>query len=325
MNIVLASDNNYAAHMATLIVSLCENNDKTKKISIHILSNELEENIKNKILKLEQKYLNLNIHYYDLSSKEIEKRIGLKIKHDRSISAYARIFIPEILSPEINKALYLDVDGIVLESIEEIFDIDISNYYIAGVSDVVRKQKKIGIDLKEDETYINSGMILWNLKKCREEKVVNKFISFIKIKNGDVLAMDQGTINGAISPYIKILDPKWNVLTPFFQLSNSEILKEYGMTSYYGDIKLNDAISRPKFIHFVPNHMNRPWKKGCLHPLKKEYWKYRNETMFKSHKLEKDDRKNKEKILGGLFYLLPYNLYKFFFEKYSKFKMGPKS
>lgn len=317
MNIVLASDNNYAAHMATLIASLCENNDKEKEIIIHILSNDIDKTIQNKIFNLESYYVNLKIKFYDLTSQEIEKRIGVKIKHDRSISAYARIFIPDILDEHINKALYLDVDGIVMESIKELFEIDINDYYIAGVSDVVRLEKKIAVGLTKDDTYINSGMIMWNLIKCREDKVVEKFIKFIREKNGDVLAMDQGTINGTVSSYIKVLDPNWNVLTPFFQLSTSELISEYGMISYYEDGKLKNAINRPKFVHFVPNHMNRPWKKGCSHPLKKEYWRYRNKTLFSITKLEKDDRKNKEKALGVLFRLLPYKLYNYIFQKYS--------
>lgn len=313
MDIAIASDNNYAPHAATLICSICENNKEN--INVHLIDGGIEEQVYKKIESLKEKYTHLTIKRYIFTETDIRKRIGCDLAHDRSLSAYSRILIPELVDESIDKIVYLDADGIICSSIKELFEIDMKDYAIAGVLDVVNCEKRLNIGLKLDDKYINSGMILWNLRKCREIDIVNKFIEFIKSKNGNVVAMDQGTINGTLKGNILILHPKWNVLTPFYQLSAEQLKRTYNLYEYYSQKQLDEAIKNPIFVHFVPNYTSRPWCKGCRHPLQEEYLKYRNMTEFKVNRLEKDKRRLRIKLIGKAFYLLPYPLFDFIFNK----------
>lgn len=309
MHIVVASDNNYVPHMATLIYSICHYNSKEETINIHVLNNGINNESIANLSSLEDEFNNLKISYYSFTSDDIEKKIGCKLAHDRSISSYARLFIPEILDKSIERAIYLDVDAIVCHPLHELVNLDLKGNCIAGVLDVVRIDKKQSVGLEENDAYINAGMIVWDLKQCRNTNVIQKFIDFINNKNGDVVAMDQGTINGTLTKSIYLLHPKWNVLTPFFQMNLNELLLEYGMNIYYSELELEEAVMNPGFIHFVPNYTSRPWSKGCKHPLKHQYWKFREKTLFNSTLLQKDTRTYKQKILGFAFYALPFNLF----------------
>ena len=66
MNIVLASDNNYAPHLATLIVSICENN-LNEIITIHVLDVGINKESKNRI-----NYLKNHQNFYILYNHNIE-------------------------------------------------------------------------------------------------------------------------------------------------------------------------------------------------------------------------------------------------------------
>ena len=307
MDIAVAADNNYVAHLATLICSICENNKKS--ITIHILDSGIKSENIDKIYSLKKIYLNLEIARYNLIEKELKEMLGIEVKKDRSLSAYARIFIPNLVSEDINRILYLDVDGIVCGSLEDLFEIDMEGFPIAGVLDTITPPYRTGIGMSLEDNYINSGLILWDLKKCREIGIVDKFKKFIHEKNGEVIGMDQGTINGTLNNNVLILDPSWNVITPFFQLTVGQLKKSYQLKNYYTQEKINNSIINPKFIHFTPHFTSRPWQKGCKHPWQKQYLYYRNKTKFRLSNLEQDNRKLQVIILGKLFYFIPFSLF----------------
>lgn len=310
MNIVVASDENYAPHLATLVYSICINNPNVK-ILFHILDGGIKNITLNKIIDIKNKFKNIQFKRYYISDEMIKARLGSDLKNDRSLTAYARIFIPEILDESIDYALYLDVDAIVLNELKSLFELKgFEDYAIAGVKDINPSKRRRSIGLDEQILYINSGMIVWNMRYCRENNIVEQFIDFLKTNDGDVDAMDQGTINGTLQGHIYLLHPKWNVMTPFYQLNAKELALMGGWEVYYSQKEVDEALASPCFIHFTPNFTTRPWVENCRHPLKDEYQKYRNMTEFKITSLDKDLRTKKMKLLGSLYYFFPYNFFK---------------
>lgn len=63
--------------------------------------------------------------------------------------------------PELDRILSLDVDTVVTGDISELWDIDVTDYYFAGV----KEPMKSGASL-----YINAGVMIVNLKKLRDGK-----------------------------------------------------------------------------------------------------------------------------------------------------------
>ncbi len=90
------------------------------------------------------------------------------------------------------------------------------NKNIAGVveqfilhSDVFSLYTKeaVGVDAKE---YINSGIMLMDLNKLREQKVEQSFVNLINSYNFDVIDPDQAYINYLCKGKIKYLSFDWN-------------------------------------------------------------------------------------------------------------------
>lgn len=77
-------------------------------------------------------------------------------------AAYTKIF------PHLDKILSLDMDTIVNENISELWDIDISNFYLAAVEEEALS--------KAEGSYINMGVCMMNLAKLREDKKDDELI-----------------------------------------------------------------------------------------------------------------------------------------------------
>lgn len=90
------------------------------------------------------------------------------------------------LIPEVpDKLLYLDIDMMAADDISKLYNIDISEYEYAAV------KEKYGSWLIRPD-YINAGMLLLNMKKIKETKLLEKARQRIKTKK--MLFADQDAI-----------------------------------------------------------------------------------------------------------------------------------
>ena len=78
-----------------------------------------------------------------------------------------RAAIPKIF-PEYNRILSLDVDTIVNRNIDELWDLDLEDYYLAGVLEPVKS--------KPDAPYVNMGVTMFNIQKFLNDKMDNRVI-----------------------------------------------------------------------------------------------------------------------------------------------------
>ncbi len=267
LNFVLSSDENYADKLAVTMYSILEVHSKADGVCIHVLSNNISENSIEKIKSILNKFSNAQIIVHNLDN--LDKRLGKDVNVDHlSLATYARLLIPDILPGDVDNALYLDVDILVRENLSDLFSVDIENYYVAGAKSIIDLP-----DGSEDREHfrINAGVILWNLKRCREDKFVQKCLDYIKNANGKIKFHDQTIINEICKGKIKALHPRYNVMSGMFFLTYSKFIKAYGLKNYYSKKEFDDAVSSPAIIHLTSWVVGRPWEEGCLHPYRNEY------------------------------------------------------
>lgn len=104
-----------------------------------------------------------------------------------------------------NKILYLDIDMMAGDDISELYNIDIEDYEYAAV-----REKYGSIFIWPD--YINAGMLLLNMKKIKETKLLEKARYLIKTKK--MLFADQDAIYRATTKK-KLLPRKYNEQSKF--------------------------------------------------------------------------------------------------------------
>ena len=157
MNVAFSSDNKYVKQLEISMISLFENN-KEKNINVYVIDNGIEEKNKEKLNHIAKRYNNI-IKYYGFN----ELTSGLETDKSFPVSSFGRIFLPRI--KEIDKIIYFDCDSIIADSIESLYNIDISDYYVAGVQDTVYNFYKELIGLDKDYRYINARNDGFKFKK----------------------------------------------------------------------------------------------------------------------------------------------------------------
>lgn len=318
--VVYSSDDNYAQHTGVSIISLLENNKHFKEICIYVIDNEISKINKEKLIEIINKYKR-KITFVNFN--KYKEELHLNMQWDIAISAYARLFISSIVPKNIDKILYFDCDIVVVNKIDELWNTDIEDYYIAGVEDTVSSTTKLMVGLSKKDKYINSGMLLINLKKWRRDNIEDKFIKFIDSKNGRVTHHDQGVINGVLYEKSKILKPSFNLMTVYYTMKREDIISYYGIEGdFYSQEEIKKSLKEPVSIHFTPGFTKRPWVKRCKHPEKQVYLDYLYRTPWKGVELEEDKSKIRVKLINWIYRNLPFKSAQFITNTLMKMKIG---
>jgi lipopolysaccharide biosynthesis glycosyltransferase len=313
--VVYASDNNYIPHLAVSMISVIENNRDIENLKFCILDNEISDLEKEKLREI---CMN---NGRDIQFVNIEEYvINAPLNTTFNKTAFARLFIASILNDD--KALYLDCDTIVTKSLKEIFDINMYEYLVAGVQDTVYSKLRMEVGLTYEERYINSGVLLLNLKLWREQLLESKFIHCIKEFDGNVPHNDQGIINAVCHNKCLVLDAKYNVQDAMLMYSNIHIKEIFDIPLYYEDAILENAKKNPTIIHYTEANYGRPWFIDSNHPLKNNYMQYRE--ILKEYWPVPNEKTTTKKRINRLikqviYKILPFSLYnKILFYKNSK-------
>ena len=156
-------------------------------------------------------------------------------------AAFTKIF------PHLDKILNIDNDTVVKNNISELWDIDLTDYYLAGCGEP--KQSK------NNFTYINMGVAMINLKKLREDGVEEKFINYIKtLKQRNLRYNDQDALNAVCYGKIKPLSPECNAMQHFVITDENKPILE----QCYRPKDWEKAQNDPSIIHYAGR--KKPWK-----------------------------------------------------------------
>lgn len=138
--------------------------------------------------------------------------------------------------PALDKILWLDVDTLVQNSIDELWDLDMGDCYFAGVKEPEKS--------KPDAPYINAGVLMLNLEKLREDGMDDVLISTLNSKEYEF--PDQDCIN---------------------EICRNKILL---IPSMYNANNFTEACDIPKIRHFAAE---TNWRnKSILYPYRNKNW-----------------------------------------------------
>lgn len=303
LNVLYSTDLNYAPHAAASIYSLLDNNRGFEKINIYIIDDDISEEYKECFERILDGFSNASIIFYPF--KKLKPRLQIKETWFAMVG-YARLMLSEITEAE--KILYIDCDTIINGSLKELWETDLEGYCIGGVQDNPALYALQAIGMDDNDRYINSGVMLINLKKWREDNIEEKIIQMINSHNGHVFHHDQGIVNGVCKNSIKILHPKFNTMSQFFLMKAKQIKSLYDMKNYYTQDELDEATKNPVIIHYINKFYNRPWFKSCSHPLKELYIENLSKTPFKIE-LKEGSQKSMVKIRKFVFEHFPFFIY----------------
>lgn len=268
MNLLFAINKGYVEQLNILLTSIQYSNNE-ENFDVYVLHKNLNKNDKEYIEQgLEN---NIRINYIKIPKSEIdnfpvyEKRYPVEI--------YFRLYASKYLPQHIDKILYLDADIVVINKLNELYNMDFEDkYYIAAthIRKLLHKFNEIRLNIKEDEPYINTGVLLINLSELRKIDIEHKVIRFIN-KNKKILMLpDQDIISGIFGNKIKIIDGlKYNL--------GDRDLRKYNLNNPNNKITLRWICKNTVIIHYYGR--NKPWKENYIGKLGVFYNKFRRIKM----------------------------------------------
>lgn len=284
MNILFSSDDNYAQHLGVAMFSLLKNNQQSETIRVFVVNNHISEENIQKLHTIANSFSNCRLSF--LSFEDWKPLLQLKMAWPISISAYARLFVAEMLPLELDRILYLDCDMVVLSDLSDLWNFDLQGNCLGAVQDQVFPRIKTAVGLDSIIPYFNSGLLLIDLHQWRHLKIGAKCIQFINQHEGKVIHHDQGVLNGVLSNQWICLPLRYNVMTIHYFFSQKRIVRYFkDYCRFYNSDEIEMAKENPSIIHFTPSFTPHPWEKGCKHPKCSIYLESLEETPWKNENL----------------------------------------
>lgn len=261
-HIAFITDDNYVMPTHVVIYSISENlgKDDSCVYVIHICTFGLNEANRRLLdgLHLE----NIRIVRHDFSPDIYAEKFS-RISQSTHVTPVALIKfdLPNIFM-NIDELLYLDSDIIIQKPIESLFEYNISDYYVAASFEFWRYLTEVYAfsAFSMPDFYFNSGVMLLNLKKMREDGIPQKlwqakFGQFNDRRKKEKM-MDQDAFNAVCAENCLPLPIKYNCNCWFTRgIDIAQVNEVYG-TNYRSCEELKDDCI---VIHYV-GKSDKPWK-----------------------------------------------------------------
>ena len=153
-----------------------------------MIPDSMPEKGKNVLSKLEEVRDNCKVNF--LNMKNAFQNVEMQISYITP-ATYYRLLLPELL-PQYDKCLYLDSDIIVVGDVSEIYDAQKQDVWLTGVvagnpalsslkgQERLVHSRKLGINTID--TYVNAGVLVFNLKAMRDYDLVKAFMDRVPMK-----------------------------------------------------------------------------------------------------------------------------------------------
>lgn len=275
MNIATALNRKYLMYTGVMLHSLCQNNPVP--VRAFLLHSELADP---DILLLKDSLSAFNIEIVPLAVNPLLFSSRLPRNTQWSIETYYRLALMELLPEDVDRLLYLDVDMIVNQSLEEIYNIDFQDNEIIATIDSCgkktwdkfgQKQKEMFEDLvNRGYQYFNAGFMLLNIQQMQKKYSFDTYLKAIEEWNYQMDAPDQDILNYVHALKVGYIDCwKYDL---FARIAHGE-----GYT--YDQVKANTAV-----IHYAGT---KPWDAdNCHFDIEQLWWDYARLTPFYSQLLE---------------------------------------
>ncbi|NLQ19083.1 glycosyltransferase family 8 protein [Marinomonas sp. M1K-6] len=264
INIVLCSDENYAAYSATVMISSLLNTTSPEKFAFYLLTPGLKIETEKKLKKAIQDY-DAQLHIVNVDTSNLN---SLNIHLGRfGIGALLRLYMHFYLPEHVEKVIYLDCDLLVLGDLADLWKKNLNGLPVGAVTDLCSPE----VFKKRHESYFNSGVLLIDLIKWKKDQIGEKSLSYLNENSKNLKYPDQDALNYILKDKYQPVDLSWNVQPT----SYSAYEKNYDYLQKRKD-ELYQSIKKSNIIHFIGSL--KPWHPNCTHPMQELFIDFSKHT-----------------------------------------------
>lgn len=257
MNILVTLDAGYLSPLTIMLRSLVDNH--RCELDVYVMNSSLT--------KKHLKQVRDNVEAY-CGSQAVQGLRLIDVKVDQAMlqdapitdrypqEMYYRIFAARFLPEHLDRVLYLDPDMVIINSLTELYEMNMGGDWFAAASHVgkvLEKINEIRLQSEEPGPYINSGVMLMNLKELQKHQDERQVFDYIE-KNKELLILpDQDVISALYGGRIREIDPyRYNMTERLLmvQLPGTEL----------ADMKW--ICDHCAVIHYCGR--NKPWKEHYI-------------------------------------------------------------
>jgi UDP-glucose:(glucosyl)LPS alpha-1,3-glucosyltransferase/UDP-glucose:(galactosyl)LPS alpha-1,2-glucosyltransferase len=208
MNIAICFDKNFQKWATVCLYSIWEQHKNDSKIRLVILS---DVSYPNCILQLKKVLKHFNFSFDNPGNEFDDMPTGYHF----NVTTYWRLALPKVLSKYgIEKAIYLDTDILVVDSLQELSNTNLNDKICGGSLDIGSNIHVGRMGLKQGFA-INGGVLLMDVVKMNQ---INWPVEANRLnQEGLIKWVDQDVINIMLDGKIELLDLKWNTQTSHFK------------------------------------------------------------------------------------------------------------
>ena len=253
-DILYCINHSYTGLLMTNLYSL-KRSSGLDRLDVHVIHRDLDETDMRRIRALEDGNTSISFIRFDaglLNGSPTTSRYPLEI--------YFRLFAPILLEKNIDRILYLDVDTICINSLVELYNTDIEDYYFAGCTHTKRMLTRInairlGMGSDSKACYINTGVMLMNLSRLRSKWDPDRIFAFIRDRGQTFVLPDQDIIMALYGSRIRLLDTlRYNLSDRILRLNNISMDSRR--------MSLDDVRRQTCLIHYCGR--SKPWKEHYM-------------------------------------------------------------
>ena len=209
--------------------------------------------------------------------KAIEPYADLIMNREKSrwnVFTWTPIFTPMLIGDATGNVAHFDIDMLFNDDVSKILDLDLGDNLIAAVAEYGKGDPVIteavwgkGILPPEAERYFNTGTIVFNTAKCREEKTWEKILEWYRTHYDIADRIEQDAWNALYWRRTKLLPLRWNFHD---RLVKSYVKWDVSAKFWQGNPPQEclEAALNPAILHFWGP--KKPWK-PCHRPYRKLY------------------------------------------------------
>ncbi len=247
INVLCATDNNYAPYCGVMLTSFLENHKAFHTEVYIVVKNRLKA--EKKLKRLENLY-DVNVNIIEFPYKDIVS--SYPINHNLSLETYYRLFATELLPSDVDRVLYLDCDIVVDGNVSDMYFSDLDGISALVCPDFLMYVKHKGLATRlgyeEEKGYFNAGVMFINLDYWREHNILESCLEYLKIHHDILVLYDQDILNYVLRDTKKFVNLEYNFL--------SNLISK-GFYNSFDTATKNEIIScHPRVIHFINP---KPW------------------------------------------------------------------
>lgn len=279
IDIVVCGDHRFVMPMGVLFYSISKNN-KDVDVCVHLITDaSLTDDDEQRLEAVVTEYREGNsLKIYKVDADRIRKVMNFKDGFYK-IQTFYRLFIADLLPQDVDRVLYLDGDIIVRGSLLDLWHLPLDGVALGGAQDA--EEGVIGyfnrLHYSSLKGYFNAGVLLINLRFWRENNLQQQFIDFAHEYPERIVLNDQDILNYVCRDCKREIPLKYNVQSGYLFKDDHAVFDIWKHPE-----ELTEARVRPVILHYSGD---RPWEKDCKHPYKEEWFRYRDETVWKNEPL----------------------------------------